>query len=241
MSGRLIIENEPVFIIHQRPYSETSQILNLFSRNHGRVDVIAKGAKRPKSKFRSFMQPFMPLNASWSGRSQRNTLRNIEATQQHKSLIQPNDFLFALYMNELILHFLSNADPYPDLFEIYYEVLRQFSSSSEHEPLLRMFEIKMLEEIGYAINFETEALSSKSIDTNQYYRYEPEQGFHLLPKDSQMKKYSGVQIKSIKEMDFSEYDTLIAAKKLTRQTIHFHLDGKELMTKKMYKSIKRDK
>ena len=102
-------------------------------------------------------------------------------------------------------------------------------------------EIKMLEEIGYAINFETEALSSKSIDTNQYYRYEPEQGFHLLPKDSQMKKYSGVQIKSIKEMDFSEYDTLIAAKKLTRQTIHFHLDGKELMTKKMYKSIKRDK
>jgi len=241
MTDRVIIENEPVFIIHQRPYSETSQILNLFSKNHGRVDVIAKGSKRPKSKFRSFMQPFMLLNASWSGRSQLKTLRNVEAFKDHKSLIDSDHFLSALYMNELILNFLSNADPYPDLFEIYYEVLTQLNSSDQHESMLRIFEIRLLEEIGYAINFETEALSSKSIDTNQYYRYEPEQGFHLLPKDSQMKKYSGVQIKSIKEMDFSEYDTLIAAKKLTRQTIHFHLDGKELMTKKMYKSITRDK
>ena len=241
MTGRTIIENEPVFIIHQRPYSETSQILNLFSRNHGRVDVIAKGSKRPKSKFRSFMQPFMPLNASWSGRSQLKTLRNIEAAQHHKSLIHADDFLFALYMNELILHFLSNADPYPDLFEIYHDALRQFSISDQHEPLLRMFEIKLLEEIGYAINFETEALSSKSININEYYRYEPEQGFHLLSQDSQIKKYSGVHIKNIKEMDFSEDDTLIAAKKLTRETIQFHLGGKELMTKKMYKSIKRDR
>ena len=109
MANQLIIENEPVFIIHQRPYSETSQILNLFSKNYGRVDVIAKGSKRPKSKFRSFMQPFMPLNASWSGRSQLKTLRNIEASQQHQSLIEADHFLSALYMNELILNFLSNA------------------------------------------------------------------------------------------------------------------------------------
>ncbi|HJL80003.1 MAG: DNA repair protein RecO [Gammaproteobacteria bacterium] len=240
MPSRSIIENEPVFIIHQRPYSETSQILNLFSKNYGRVDVIAKGSKRPKSKFRSFIQPFMPLSASWSGRSQLKTLRNIEAVEHHQSLVHSDHFLSALYMNELILHFLSNADPYPGLFEIYHEALRQFNLSDEHEPLLRMFEIKLLEEIGYAINFQTEALSSKTININEYYRYEPEQGFHLLPSDSQIKKYSGGQIKSIQKMDFSESDTLLAAKKLTRETIHFHLDGKELMTKKMYKSIKRD-
>ena len=118
MANQLIIENEPVFIIHQRPYSETSQILNLFTKNYGRVDVIAKGSKRPKSKFRSFMQPFMPLNASWSGRSQLKTLRNIEAFQQHQSLIEADHFLSALYMNELILNFLSNADPYPNLFDV---------------------------------------------------------------------------------------------------------------------------
>ena len=160
MTDRVIIENEPVFIIHQRPYSETSQILNLFSKNQGRVDVIAKGSKRPKSKFRSFMQPFMLLNASWSGRSQLKTLRNIEAYQDHKSLIDSDHFLSALYMNELILNFLSNSDPYPDLFEIYYKVLTQFKSSDQHEPMLRMFEIKLLEEIGYAINFQTDATVS---------------------------------------------------------------------------------
>ena len=240
MANQLIIENEPVFIIHQRPYSETSQILNLFSKNFGRVDVIAKGSKRPKSKFRSFMQPFMPLNASWSGRSQLKTLRNIEAFQQHQSLIEADHFLSALYMNELILNFLSNADPYPNLFDIYHEALKQFNFSDEHEPLLRIFEIRLLEEIGYAINFQTEALNPKEIESHQYYRYEPEQGFHLLSKDSQIKKYSGKQIKSIEKMDFSERDTLLTAKKLTRETIQFHLDGKELMTKKMYRSIKRD-
>lgn len=239
MTDRVIIENEPVFIIHQRPYSETSQILNLFSKNQGRVDVIAKGSKRPKSKFRSFMQPFMLLNASWSGRSQLKTLRNIEAFQDHKSLIDSDHFLSALYMNELILNFLSNSDPYPDLFEIYYEVLTQFKSSDQHEPMLRMFEIKLLEEIGYAINFQTEALNAKKIESDEFYRYEPEQGFHLLPEDSHINKYSGKQINRIKEMDFSDPETLLAAKKITRETIQFHLGGRELMTKKMYRSIKR--
>ena len=239
MTERVIIENEPVFIIHQRPYSETSQILNLFSKNQGRVDVIAKGSKRPKSKFGSFMQPFMLLNASWSGRSQLKTLRNIEAFQDHKSLIDSDHFLSALYMNELILNFLSNSDPYPDLFEIYYEVLNQFKSSDQHEPMLRMFEIKLLEEIGYAINFQTEALNAKKIEIDEFYRYEPEQGFHLLPEDSQINKYSGKQINRIQDMDFSDPETLLAAKKITRETIQFHLGGRELMTKKMYRSIKR--
>ena len=142
-------------------------------------------------------------------------------------------------MNELILNFLSNADPYPDLFEIYYEVLTQFNSSDQHESMLRMFEIRLLEEIGYAINFQTEALSSKKIESNQFYRYEPEQGFHLLSEDSQINKYSGKQINQIQEMDFSDTETLLAAKKLTRETIHFHLGGRELMTRKMYRSIKR--
>ena len=185
------------------------------------------------------MQPFMLLNASWSGRSQLKTLRNIEAFQDHKSLIDSDHFLSALYMNELILNFLSNSDPYPDLFEIYYEVLTQFKSSDQHEPMLRMFEIKLLEEIGYAINFQTEVLNAKKIESDEFYRYEPEQGFHLLPEDSHINKYSGKQINRIQEMDFSDPETLLAAKKITRETIQFHLGGRELMTKKMYRSIKR--
>ena len=234
-----IIENEPVFIIHQRAYSETSQILNLFSRNHGRIDVIAKGSKRPKSKFKSFIQPFLPLNASWSGRSQLKTLRDIEAADHHQSLIQPDQFLSALYMNELILHFLSNADPYPGLYLIYYKTLKEFSSFDNHEPLLRVFEFKLLEEIGYAINFETEALSTQMIDLDGHYRYVPEQGFHSVSKDSKIKKYTGKQISSIQAMNFSSKEIMLAAKILARETIQFHLDGKELMTKKMYKSINR--
>ena len=105
--------------------------------------------------------------------------------------------------------------------------------------MLRMFEIKLLEEIGYAINFQTEALNAKKIESDEFYRYEPEQGFHLLPEDSHINKYSGKQINRIQEMDFSDPETLLAAKKITRETIQFHLGGRELMTKKMYRSIKR--
>ena len=93
MARKDIVEHEPSYLMHQMPYSETSQIVRIFSQNYGRVDLIAKGSKRPKSKFRSFLQPFLPLQLSWSGKSQLKTLREAEIHGQYLTRIQGKHLL----------------------------------------------------------------------------------------------------------------------------------------------------
>jgi len=119
MARKDIVEHEPSYLMHQMPYSETSQIVRIFSQNYGRVDLIAKGSKRPKSKFRSFLQPFLPLQLSWSGKSQLKTLRQAEIHGQYLARIQGKHLLSAYYLNELILSFLRMEDPYQNLFALY--------------------------------------------------------------------------------------------------------------------------
>ena len=240
MARKDIIEHEPSYLMHQIPYSETSQIVRIFSQKFGRVDLIAKGSKRPKSKFRSYLQPFLPLQLSWSGKSQLKTLRQAEIHGQYLVRIQGKYLLSAYYLNELILSFLRMEDPYPNLFALYASTLHDFSESKPIEPSLRQFEILMLSEIGYAINFKSEAHSQKPIETDLDYFFIIEQGFISKPNhNSDSLRVKGQVIKAINEGDFSNQETLISAKKILRLSIHHHLDGKELKSKKVFKAIER--
>ncbi|MCS5545604.1 MAG: DNA repair protein RecO [SAR324 cluster bacterium] len=238
MARKDIIEHEPSYMMHQMAYSETSQIVRIFSQNYGRVDLIAKGSKRPKSKFRSYLQPFLPLQLSWSGKSQLKTLRQAEIHGQYLARIQGKYLFSAYYLNELILSLLRMEDPYPNLFALYTSTLHDFSESKPIEPSLRQFEILMLSEIGYAINFTTEAHSQNPIETDMDYVFVVEKGF--VSKQNQNPDSYGIKghaIKAINEGNFSDQETLIAAKKILRLSIHYHLDGKELKSKKVFKAI----
>ncbi len=240
MKSHQVIEGEPAYLIHQRPYSETSQIINLFSRHYGRVDAIAKGSKRPKSKFKSFLQPFSPILVSWSGRSQLKTLRSVDISSGKQSNVSRKHLMSAFYLNELILSFLTTADPYPDLFDAYSLAINNLSNADSSEIILREFEIQLLTEIGYAINFQTEAMSSKKIEPNLSYRFIAEEGFvssvTSSPRDTLIK---GSVIQSIDRKDFSQPQTMRAAKRIIRESVKYHLSGKELNTKKVVKSLKK--
>ncbi len=239
MSSNQIIENEPAYLIHQRPYSETSQIVNLFSRHYGRIDVVAKGSKRPKSKFKSFLQPFSPILVSWSGRSQLKTLRNVDINSD-KQLNAPSKHLMsAFYLNELILSFLTTADPHPELFDVYSLAIEKLSYENSSEAILRDFELNLLTEIGYAINFQTEAMSLKKIDPNLSYRFFVEEGFiSSITASNRDALIKGSVLKAIDNRDFSNPEILKVAKRIARQSIRHHLSGKELNTRKVVKSLK---
>ena len=240
MARKDIVEHEPSYLLHQMPYSETSQIVRIFSQNYGRVDLIAKGSKRPKSKFRSFLQPFLPLQLSWSGKSQLKTLRQAEIHGQYLTRIQGKHLLSAYYLNELILSFLRMEDPYQNLFALYASALHGFSESNPIEPILRQFEILMLSEIGYAINFETEALSQKPIEADLDYVFIAEQGFvSKRNHNSSPLVVKGQVIQAINQGNFSDQETLVCAKKILRWSIQYHLDGKELKSKKVFKAMER--
>jgi len=238
MMANQIIENEPAYLMHQRPFSESSQIINLFSRHFGRVDVIAKGSKRPKSKFKSFLQPFLPILVSWSGRSQLKTLRSIDLNIKQKTTLPNTQLMSAFYLNELILSLLTTTDPYPELFDCYALTIDKLSDIDSSEAVLRIFEINLLSQIGYAINFQTEAMSSNEIEAEQVYRFVVEQGFirsnTTTPHHSLIK---GSIIKAIEKGDYSTSQILKAAKRITRESIKYHLSGKELNTKKVFRSI----
>jgi len=211
MMANQIIENEPAYLMHQRPFSESSQIINLFSRHFGRVDVIAKGSKRPKSKFKSFLQPFLPILVSWSGRSQLKTLRSIDLNIKQKTTLPNKQLMSAFYLNELILSLLTTTDPYPELFDCYALTIDKLSDIDSSEAVLRTFEINLLSQIGYAINFQTEAMSSNEIEAEQVYRFVVEEGFirsnTTTPHHSLIK---GSIIKAIEKGDYSTSQILKA-------------------------------
>ena len=240
MTSNQIIENEPAYLIHQRPFSESSQIVNLFSRHYGRVDVIAKGSKRPKSKFKSFLQPFMPILASWSGRSQLKTLRSIDLNIKQKITLPNKQLMSAFYLNELILSLLTTNDPYQELFDCYALTIDKLSDIDSSESVLRTFEINLLSQIGYAINFQTEAMSSVYIDDKQVYRFVVEEGF-IRSNSTTLNRslVKGSIIKAIERGDYSSSEVLKVAKRITRQSIKYHLSGKELNTRKVFRSINK--
>jgi DNA repair protein RecO (recombination protein O) len=166
------------------------------------------------------------------------TLRQAEIHGQYLARIQGKYLFSAYYLNELILSFLRMEDPYPNLFALYTSTLHDFSESKPIEPSLRQFEILMLSEIGYAINFTTEAHSQNPIETDMDYVFVVEKGF--VSKQNQNPDSYGIKghaIKAINEGNFSDQETLIAAKKILRLSIHYHLDGKELKSKKVFKAI----
>ena len=238
MMSNQIIETAPAYLMHQRPFSESSQIINLFSRHFGRVDLIAKGSKRPKSKFKSFLQPFTPILVSWSGRSQLKTLRSIDIKIKQKTTLPNKQLMSAFYLNELILSLLTTTAPYPELFDCYALTIDKLSDIDSSESVLRTFEINLLRQIGYAINFQTEAMSANEIEAEHVYRFVVEEGFirskTTTPHHSLIK---GSIIKAIEKGDYSTSQILKAAKRITRESIKYHLSGKELNTKKVFRSI----
>ena len=164
------VELEPAYILHARAYRETSQILEVFTPGHGRLTLVAKGARRPKSPLRGILNPFQSLRLSWSGRGEMQTLREAEltgpVTDTHHSAV-----LSCFYINELILKLLERSDPHPDLFAHYNSLLNDIKTGQPVEPLLRVFELRLLSEIGYEPNFTEEADTGLTVEDDGLYEF----------------------------------------------------------------------
>ncbi len=166
---------EPAFVVHLRPYRETSALLELLTRNHGRVCVVARGCKRPRSPLRLLLQPFEPLLVSWSARGELGTLRDAERAWVAVPL-SGAALLSGLYMNELVVRLTHRFDPHPGLFDAYVQALRQLATPTSMELTLRRFEKQLLEEVGYGLMLEREASSGAPVRAGMRYRYLPQSG-----------------------------------------------------------------
>lgn len=231
------VENwQRAFVLHRREYGETSLIVDLFSEETGRLSLLAKGARRKNSPWKSLLQPFTPLLVKFSGRGALKTLTKAEAA----SLTLPLSTVAlysGFYVNELMVRLLERETPYPDLFQYYLDCLTQLAQvCDEVESPLRTFEFQLLTFLGYAVDFCHCAGTGKAVEADMRYRYREEQGFIAVAKSDQFTFY-GRELLAFDARDFSDKATRLAAKRFIRFALKPYLGDKPLKSRELFSQM----
>ena len=232
-------QDEWAFVLHSYAFRETSLILDVFSRSHGRLAMVARGARRPKSSLRGLLMNFQPLLLSWFGKGEVRTLHSAE-WQGGQPYLQGTALMCGFYLNELLLSLLARDDPHQQLFDYYRATLQRLAQETDHAATLRCFEKYFLQELGYALVLEREASSGKAIQAKVCYRYVVEQG--ALPDDGDARAGLAVLGKTMLDMAADDYTDPITAqqsKQLMRVLLNHHLGGKALHTRELIKDLQK--
>jgi DNA repair protein RecO (recombination protein O) len=230
------LEDQPAFVLHSYPYRETSLVMEVLSRNCGRVALVARGARRPRSALRGLLMGFQPLTMSWFGKHELRTLHSAE-WQGGQPQLQGTALLCGFYLNELLLNLMARDDPHEQLFDYYQQTLQRLAHEQDHASTLRCFEKHMLQELGYALLLEHEADSGRPIEATAHYRYVVEYG---ASRDAE----EGLPIlgKTLQDMAADDYRDPLSAqqsKQLMRMLLNHHLAGKILHTRELIKDLQK--
>ncbi len=224
------------FVLHGRPWSETSLLLDLFSEQHGRVRVLAKGARSKRSALKGALQPFTPLLVRWGGRSEIKTLRGAEPI----SLALPlsgTALYCGLYVNELLSRVLEHETPFNALFFDYLHCIQALATDpAAPEPALRRFELALLGHLGYGVDFLHCAGSGEEVSDAMTYSYREEKGFIASLVVSQ-RSFTGRQLRALYQRDFPDADTLRAAKRFTRMALKPWLGSRPLKSSELFRQF----
>jgi DNA repair protein RecO (recombination protein O) len=225
---------QDAYLLHRRHCRETSLLLDVFSREHGLLGLIAKGVLRSKSKG-SNLQLFTPLQLSWSGKAARSTLTDAELTANPRNLA--GDALFCgFYLNELLLRLLPAHDPHPRLFDYYQQTLERLEQAENLEETLRFFELALLEEIGYGLTLEQEVETGSAIHPSQAYIYHLEHG--PVASEPGTGCITGACLLGLRTGNLNTPALRLEAKRLMRRVLHHHLGGKPLKSRDLFKYSK---
>lgn len=231
---------QPAFVLHTHPYLETSLIVEAFTQNFGRIALVAKGAKRPKSALRGLLRAFQPLQLSWGGKSELRTLHKAE-WQGGQAPLQGTGLICGFYLNELLVRLLHRNDPHEQLFVYYREALSALSTDKDYIPVLRRFEQQLLQELGYALMLNHEAGSSQPVDPEKDYCYEIERGPVALDGGTcgASLQIHGKTLLDMEQGDYSDASTRQQSKALMRYILNHYLGDKPLHTRQLLKDFQQ--
>ena len=225
------IQLEPAYVLHSRSFRETSLIVEAFSREHGRIAVVARGAKSARSRWRNVLQPFRPLLLSWNQKSDLGTLTAADQVASPPPL-QGQSLYCGLYLNELLMRLLHRGDPHVEVFERYREVLSQLALEVQPQPVLRVFEKHLLEAIGYAMLLDREYDGGAEIHKQGWYDYKPDRG-PVLCSGPAKGRVSGSALLALHTEELDE-QILPELRMLMRSVIGYHLGGKPLASLSLF-------
>lgn len=223
-------ENEPGFVLHAYPYKETSLIVETFTRRFGRVGLLARGARRPRSAMRGVLLAFHPLRITWSTSAELGTLMSAEWGGGQASL-SGMGLMCGFYINELLLRLLPRADPHEVLFDAYAASLSRLAAGEDQPTVLRGFELRMLAELGYAPVLDRDAVNGAQIDAAKHYAYEAERGPVESRRSDGDSVISGRTLLDMAADNYGDTRTRDEARRLMRSLIAERLGGQVLHTR----------
>lgn len=237
MNPKQRVDQQPAFVLHTYPWRETSLIVEAFSRDYGRLGLVAKGARRPMSAMRGVIMAFQPLLLDWSGGGEIKTLVRAE-WRGGQPLLGGQGLMCGYYLNELLVRLTAREDPHPALFDAYATALSNLGRNESAPPILRRFEVGLLRELGYGLWLENEVDSDRPVDPAAQYVYIIEKGPTPVGDDTEgMPAVDGQVLLDMARDDFSRTETLIQSKALLRMLINHYLGGQPLQSRRVLKEF----
>lgn len=224
------------FILHQRSYRETSLLLDVFSKQHGRVSLIAKGVRQKKRGKMGLYQLYQPLLLSWVGRGELLTLTTAE-TDAARYILKAESALCGLYINELLVKLLPPHVAEAELFSAYQNTLESLQQSDNTQIALRLFEKHLLTQLGYGLVLDREFASGRLIDEQQHYYYQADAGLAQWQPGQKHAAISGRSLRHLADGSGFDDQSLAEIKQLMRGVINFYLSGKPLQSRQLFTEL----
>jgi len=237
------VQLQPAYVLHHYPYRDTSRILELFTRDYGRVSVFARGVrggKRSAGTFTSVLQPFHRVLISYSGRGEAGQLTHGEFDGAFNALPAARA-LSGFYLNELLLRLFERHDSHPDVFDLYDATIAGLKADAPDEAtLLRIFEKRLLQMLGYGLSLDREAQSGAAVRPDQVYRYVPERGAVRVEGVAEGQLiFIGASLLALHAENFDTVAVRADARRLLRTALDRYLSGRELRSREVLGALRR--
>lgn len=237
MAEREQVLLDRAFVLHQRPYRDSSQLLECLTETHGRMGLVARGSRRAASRQRALLQPFAPLKLSWVRRGELGRLTHVEADGPSHA-IEGQRLLAGYYASELLLKLTARGDPNAGAFSCYSRCLAQLGQTTSVARTLRIFELELLSSLGYGLELQSDAMTGEPLRADSTYVFEVEQGLRRADiADSDADVYSGRDLISLRELALADEASLRTAQRLLGRALKAHLGDRPLKSRLVLQDI----
>jgi DNA repair protein RecO (recombination protein O) len=236
------VQLQPAYVLHHRPYRDTSRILELFTRDYGRVSVFARGARGARSKSAALtpiLQPFNRVLVSWTGKGEAGQLTGAEFDGAF-AVMPPEQLVNGYYLNELLLKLFARHDSHAEVFALYAATIDALKRAGEPIRALRIFEKRLLDALGYGLVLDSDAVTHEPVDAARMYHYRLEQGaVRALDIAEGSLVFSGSSLLSLAREELATSVALADARRLLRAAVDQCLDGRELKSRQVLLALRR--
>jgi DNA repair protein RecO (recombination protein O) len=228
------VELQPAYILHTRPYRDTSMLVDFFTPAYGRVTAVARGVRSRKAPKRNLLNPFTRLLISFQGKTDLKLLTHFETDGTHFTLTAKHLFS-GFYLNELVVRLLPELDAHQNIYMLYEQSLQLLNTQHDLEPVLRDFEFQLLSDLGYGIHFEIDAKTGLELSPVANYCLDVALGFYVAEPDVPAQfQYPGEHLLAIAGRDFSRIDVKQTAKRISRTLLKPLLGNKPLTSRALF-------